>query len=75
MKVDIKPYWRRLANWYWDSCEGKDVQYRGMSIWEMLQHEYGAFKAFNIGSMRDNGAMWVIFPDEESYLMFVLKWS
>ena len=61
MKVDIKPYWMKLTRWYWDENTS------GMSIWEMLQHEYGAFKAFNIGSLRDNGAMWVLFPDKESY--------
>ena len=75
MRVNIKPQWKRLANWYWDSCEGKDVQGRGMSIWEMLEQNYGAFKTFNINSMRDDGSMWVVFPDEKMYTAFLLKWS
>lgn len=75
MRVDIKPQWKRLANWYWDSCEGKDVQDRGMSIWEMLNQNYGARKGFNVGSLNNNGTMWVVFPDRESYMMFLLRWS
>lgn len=75
MRVDIKPQWRKLANWYWDTCEGKVVHNKGMSIWEMLSHEYGARKVFNINSMRDDTRMWVVFPDEQAYLMFVLRWS
>lgn len=75
MRVDIKPQWRKLANWYWDSCEGKDVQDRGMSIWEMLEENYGVRKGFNIGSMTTGGTMWVQFPDEKSYTAFLLRWA
>ena len=74
MRVDIKPQWRNLADWYWDTLEGKEVFNRGMSIWEMLNHEYGAQKGFDISSIRET-KMWVHFPDEESYMMFVLRWS
>lgn len=72
MRVDIRPQWRKLANWYWDSCEGKDVQDRGMSIWEMLEQNYGAQKGFND---RVDGVMWVVFPDEKSYTAFLLRWT
>ena len=75
MRVDIKPQWRKLANWYWDSCEGKAVQDRGMSIWEMLEQNYGVRKGFNIGSMTTGGTMWVQFPDEKSYTAFLLRWA
>ena len=75
MRVDIKPQWKKLANWYWDSCEGRDVQDRGMSIWEMLEENYGAQKGFNIGSHLVRGAMWVQFPDEKSYTAFLLRWA
>jgi len=72
MRVDIKPQWKKLANWYWDSCEGKNVQDRGMSIWEMLEQNYGAQKGFND---RVDGVMWAQFPDEKSYTAFLLRWS
>lgn len=73
MRVDIKPYWRKLAAWYWEEFDQPEGDH--LSIWDMLARDYQAIKAFNIGSMRDNGAMWVNFPDEESYMMFVLRWS
>lgn len=72
MRVDIKPQWKRLANWYWDSCEGKDVQDRSMSIWEMLENNYGVRKGFND---RVDGVMYAVFPDEKSYTAFLLRWS
>lgn len=74
MRVNIKPQWRNLADWYWDSCEGKAVHDRGMSIWEMLEQNYGARKGFNLES-GVNSTMWVQFPDEKSYTAFLLKWS
>ena len=68
MKVDIQPQWKKLANWYWDSLKPGAVS--GMSIWEMLEQEYGMVKD---GSMRDG--YWVVFPDEKSYTAFLLRWS
>ena len=73
MKVDIKPQWRRLTDWYWNNAGGHAGL--GMSIWELLEHEYGAFKTFNINSMREDRRMWVNFPDEKTYTAFLLKWS
>lgn len=76
MRVDIKPQWRQLANWYWDTLEGKDVQDKGMSIWEMLNQNYGASKGYSSSAIQGrNDAFWVHFPDEQSYMMFLLKWS
>lgn len=75
MRVDIKPQWRQLAKWYWDTLEGKNTYNKGMSIWEMLEHEYGARKGFSLGAMREDKSMWVHFPDEKSYLMFILRWA
>ena len=75
MRVDIKPQWKKLANWYWESLEGKEVFDRGMSIWEMLEQNYGAQKGFNLGSMGAETKMWVTFPDEKSYTAFLLRWS
>ena len=72
MRVDIKPQWKKLANWYWESLEGKEVYDRGMSIWEMLEHNYGARQGFN---GRVDGVMYAVFPDEKSYTAFLLKWA
>jgi len=65
MIADIKPQWKQLANWWWDSGENLD-----MSIWEMLEHEYGARQL-----PRGNGDNLVEFPDDGSYVLFVLRWS
>ena len=75
MRVDIQPQWRKLANWYWNSVEGKATHNGGMSIWEMLGQNYGAFKVFNINSLRKDSTMWVEFPDEKMYTLFLLEWA
>ena len=72
MRVDIQPQWKKLANWYWDTLAGKTVYNRGMSIWDMLENEYGARQGFN---GRVDGAMYAVFPDDKSYTAFLLKWS
>ena len=72
MRVDIQPQWKRLANWYWDTLEGKTVHNSGMSIWDMLANDYGARRGFND---RVDGVMYAVFPDEKSYTAFLLKWS
>jgi len=69
MRVDIQPQWRKLADWYWDSCEGRDVQDRGMSIWEMLEHNYGVHQGWT------KDGYWINFPDEKSYTAFLLRWA
>ncbi len=79
MRVDIQPQWRKLANWYWDTLEGKTVHESGMSIWEMLERDYGAIKVRHGvfgGKLGMKKLEFIVkFPDEQSYLMFVLKWS
>jgi len=72
MRVDIKPQWRKLAAWYWETLEGKTVYESGMSIWDMLENDYGARQGFN---GRVDGVMYAVFPDEKSYTAFLLKWS
>ena len=72
MRVAIQPQWKKLANWYWDTLEGKTVYLSGMSIWDMLENEYGAQQGFN---GRVDGVMYAVFPDEKSYTAFLLKWS
>jgi len=75
MIVNIQPQWRKLATWYWDTLDGQDTYNKGMSIWEMLEHEYSAFKRFNINNLRDDIGMWVEFPDEKMYTAFLLRWA
>lgn len=75
MRVDIKPQWRKLVKWYWDSCEGKDVQDSGMSIWEMLEKNYSAKKLHDSSLIVGTSGLWVEFPDEKMYTIFLLRWS
>lgn len=72
MRVNIEPQWKKLANWYWDTLEGKTTHSSGMSIWDMLYNEYGAMQAYD---GKDTHRMVVIFPDEQSYSMFLLRWA
>jgi len=74
MRVDIKPQWGRLAAWYWESFDQPQNQPH-MSIWDMLSRDYGAIKAFSLTNIHNERGMWVKFPDERSYLAFVLKYS
>ena len=71
MRVDISPQWKRLVNWYWDSVEGKTIQGQGMSIWEMLAHDYNAVKGYQDPA----GGQWVVFPDQATSAFFLLRWS
>jgi hypothetical protein len=78
MRIDITQYWKKLANWYWDTLDGKTVHESGMSIWEMLERDYGAIKVYHGalgGKLGMKNSMIVKFPDEQSYMMFILKWS
>ncbi len=72
MRADIQPQWKRLANWYWDTLEGKTVYESGMSIWEMLERDYGAIKLYQ--DINPRHQMIVKFPDEKSYTAFLLRW-
>lgn len=75
MRVDIQPQWKKLANWYWSSLDNRIQDGTvGMSIWEMLEHEYGAIK---VHSMQGTGEKRLIvdFPDEKFYTWFLLKWG
>jgi len=72
MRVDIQPQWQKLAAWYWEEFDQPKDKF--LSIWEMLERDYGAFKVFSMGSIHKKGMM-VEFPDEKSYTMFLLKWK
>ena len=72
MRVDIDPQWWKLANWYWAHGPGVgDGQV--MSIWDMLEHDYGATKLYT--NHPHKPGMWVDFPDEKSYTAFLLRWA
>jgi len=71
MRVDIRPQWRKLAAWYW--AEFYQDERTNLSIWGLLERDYGARKAFNITDIKH--AMWVVFPDEKSYTAFLLRWE
>lgn len=74
MRVNIKSQWSQLANWYWDSLEGRTTD-KGLSIWELLERDYGAIKAFDMANLQGVNGMWVEFPDEKSYTAFLLRWT
>ena len=71
MRVDIEPQWKKLANWYWNNAGGYEGV--GMSIWEMLERDYGAVKLYQDLSPRRQ--MIVKFPNEASYSIFLLRWA
>lgn len=76
MRVDIQPQWKRLANWYWDNAGGYEGV--GMSIWEMLEHQYGAIKVYHGtrgGKLGMKNQALVEFPDEKSYTAFLLRFG
>lgn len=78
MRVDIEPQWKKLANWYWENAGGYEGV--GMSIWDMLKRDYGAFKVYKgmyggkLGAKKKM-TMLVEFPDEKTYTAFLLRWS
>ena len=74
MRVDIKPQWKQLADWYWESLGGWEGA-GGRSIWEMLEQDYGAVKVFSMTNIHEERGMWVRFPDEKSYVAFILRWG
>lgn len=74
MRVNIQPQWRQLAAWYWK--EFYQDERTNLSIWGLLERDYGAKKAFNLTHIiREDHGMWVVFPNEKSYTAFLLKWS
>lgn len=78
MRVDIEPHWKKLANWYWDTVEGKTTHESGLSIWGMLERDYGAIKVYQSalgGKLGTKNKMIVKFPDEQTYTLFLLRWS
>ena len=76
MRVDIYPYWKKLANWYWDNAGGHEGV--GMSIWEMLERDYGAVKVRHGvfgGKLGAKHHSLVEFPNEKMYTLFLLRWA
>lgn len=73
MRVDIKPQFKKIADWYWEKFDQPEGTH--LSIWDFLNRDYGAHKGFNINSMQSDRSMWVVFPDEKSYTAFLLRWS
>lgn len=72
MKVDINPQWGNLVRWFWDTSEGQAISESGMSILDMLYNEYGAERTY---CLRTSNEIYLTFPDEQSYTMFLLRWA
>jgi hypothetical protein len=78
MRVDIQPQWKKLADWYWEQAGGHAGV--GMSIWDMIERDYGAKKVYHgtLGGkygMKKQNQMLVKFSDEKMYMLFLLRWS
>ena len=76
MRVNIEPYWKKLANWYWENLGGHEGV--GMSIWDMIERDYRAQKVYHGergGKLGLKKQMIVEFPDEQTYTLFALRWS
>lgn len=69
LRVDIRPYFPRIANYYWDHM---DPSTDG-SIWEVLARDYNIGRIGPIGD--PTRALWVNFPDEKTLMWFKLRWS
>ena len=68
MIVDIQPQWEKLSKWWWNGADG-----RGISIYEMLEHDYSAFK-ISPGRAGPKHIM-IDFPSESAYSMFLLRFA
>ena len=68
LRVDIRPYFPRIANYYWDNM---DPSTDG-SIWDWLKRDYDISRLYHIGDARP---LWVHFPDEKTLMWFILRWS
>ena len=67
LRVDIRPYFPRIANYYWDNMDPASDG----SIWVWLKRDYGIIK---IGTIGDNSELWVHFPDDKMLMWFKLRW-
>jgi hypothetical protein len=72
LKINITPYFKAIANYYWDEY---DLENEGrLTIWEMLEKDYGVQRLGRIVPGRPNDT-WVTFPNEEHKTLFILRWS
>ena len=64
--ADIYPYFKKVANHYWD-----DLYKSNISVWDWLGREYDIIK---IGHLGNKPELWVSFPDEKMIAWFMLRW-
>ena len=70
IKRDIQPQWRNFVTWFWENYDGSKSNY--LTIWNILEQDYGAKRIRPMGSP---GWSVMQFPNEQSYTMFLLRWS
>jgi hypothetical protein len=68
LRVDIRPYFPRIANYYWDNMDPASDG----SIWAWLMRDYAIVK---VGTIGDSKELWVHFPDDRMLMWFKLRWS
>ena len=71
LRVDIRPYFPKIATYYWEELPLEDGRVR-MSIWDWLEQDYQIVKVGPVGSKPQ---LWVHFPDEKMLAWFLLRWG
>lgn len=69
LRVDIRPYFAKIANYYWDQ---KPLAVPHESIWDWLKRDYDIVK---IGTVGLKPELWVSFPNEKMLAWFLLRWA
>lgn len=75
MIVKLEPYWKVLANYYWDH---KDPATDG-SIWDWIERDYRARRTIKFPCSAQefySGRKFdLVFDDDADALLFLLRWS
>ena len=69
IRRDIAPQWSNIAKWYWQQYQEDQPN---LTIWDILERDHGAQRTCSMVQLD-----WsvLLFPDEQSYTLFLLKWS
>lgn len=73
IEVNLTPYMPKVWDHTMDNWKEYPISSRTIStfIWENLQKEYGVRRIGSSGRNRNLAT----FPDEKSYIWFLLRWS
>jgi hypothetical protein len=68
LRVDIRPYFPKIVTYYWENLSPK----RDGTIWEWMARDYEMLRVGPVGTKPE---LWVSFPSEEYFTLFLLRWS